>query len=72
MKKLFTSYWNEESGAEDVKQILFYVLGFALAVAVGFAIWSFVGNNTKRLDNVMEQTQNPTDDPFGAGTNPFG
>lgn len=70
--KTLISYWKEETGAEDVKQILFYVLGFALAVAVGFAIWNFIGRNTERLDNVMEQTQNPTDDPFGAGTNPFG
>ena len=71
VKNRVQAYWKEEEAAEDIKQILFYILGFALAGAVGYAIWYFVSNTSKGLDTVQHKLDTPDADPFGDGKNPF-
>lgn len=65
------AYWQDEEGAEDIKQILFYILGFGFVAAVGWALWSFIKNQAKGLDSVTEKTETVNNDPFGDGENPF-
>lgn len=65
------AYWNDEEGAEDIKQVLFYIFAFGLVAAVGWGIWKFVAGQSKGLDTVQKKTETVNNDPFGADQNPF-
>lgn len=65
------AYWKDEDGAEDIKQVLFYILGFGFVAAVGWALWAFIKNQAQGLDSVTKKTETVNNDPFGSDENPF-
>lgn len=49
-KDLLSRYWKEQDAAEDIQQVLFTIMAFSLAAAVGWWIFNALKKQTAAED----------------------
>lgn len=75
MPKLITmvkNYVSEETAAEDIKTIMFVLIGIVAVVAIGWFVWSQLSSWAQKGDDASNNADRKQSDPFGTGTSPFG
>lgn len=66
------SYVKEETAAEDIKTIIFVVLGIVVVVAIGWYMWNLISDWASKGEDASNNANKQQNDPFGAGNGPFG
>ena len=72
LKTMVRSYVSEETAAEDIKTIIFVVLGIVVVIAIGWYMWNLISDWASKGEDASNNATTQQNDPFGAGKGPFG